>query len=385
MSDLHHRERSERRPLKIFISAGEASGDALGAALLAALQARIPDLEAFGMGGPRMAALGFRCDRDAREVGVVGLLEVVRHLPRLFRLKDELAVSAIRARADVAILIDVPDFNIRLAERLKSAGMRVVFYVGPSVWAWRAGRVHTYKKFIDRLLVLFPFELPVWRDAGVDVRCVGHPLLDEIPALPPAPSGPPIVALLPGSRPSEIARHLDVLLSAASSLRARGLVEKFVLPVAPTIDRAQLASRIEDFGLSGMIDLIEGSGGDPALRRRAVAGATIALVASGTATLETALLGCPQVIFYKVNDLSYTVMRRLTSIAHLGLPNIIAGREIAPELLQDQFTVENLVSAAARLLADRSLREAQRAEYAALRAALGDYGAAERAADAVLC
>lgn len=369
--------------MKLFISAGEASGDALGAALLEALSKRDPNLETFGMGGARMVALGFRALRDAREVGVVGFLEVIRHLPRLFRLKDALARAAIEAKPELAILIDVPDFNIRLARELKRAGIPVVFYVGPSVWAWRASRVHSFKRWIDRLLVLFPFELPPWRAAGVDVVCVGHPLLDEIPeAAPETPST--TIALLPGSRRSEIERHLHTLLAAAKELLARGRASRFVMPVAPTIDRAMLAKEIADADLVEKVDLIEGSGGDPEPRRRAVASSALALVASGTATLETALLGRPQVIFYRVNALSFLLGKLFTKLRHLGLPNIIAGREIAPELLQDRFTAAALVECAERLLSDRTARDSARQAYAELREKLGDRGAAERAADAVL-
>lgn len=371
--------------MRVFISAGEASGDALGAALLEALQKRVPNIEAFGMGGPRMKALGFTAHRDAREVGVVGLVEVLRHLPRLFRLKDELADLAIASQPDVAVLIDVPDFNIRVAKRLKKAGIPVVFYVAPSAWAWRPSRVHSYKKHIDRLLVLFPFELPVWERAGVDVICVGHPLIDEIPALAVEPDlSTRTVALLPGSRRGEVDRHLGTLLLAAKELLARGLAERFVIPVAPTLDRADLESRIDEAELKGKVDLVEGTGGDPEPRRKAVAASSMALVASGTATLETALIGRPQVIFYKVSALSWFIMRKLTKITHLGLPNIIAGREVARELLQKDFTVAALVEAAARVLSDRTVREESRRDYGAIREKLGDYGAAERAADAVL-
>jgi lipid-A-disaccharide synthase len=371
--------------MRIFISAGEASGDALGAALLAALKDRVPELTAFGMGGPRMKALGFEAHHDAREVGVVGLVEVLRHLPRLFRLKDELADLAIVQKPDVAVLIDVPDFNIRVAKRLKKAGIPVVFYVAPSAWAWRSSRVHSYKKHIDRLLVLFPFELPVWERAGVDVLCVGHPLIDEIPMATVEPDlSIRTIALLPGSRRGEVHRHLGTMLAAAKILLSRGLVERFVLPVAPTLDRTELSSQIDAAELTGKVDLVEGTAGDPEPRRKAVAGSSVALVASGTATLETALIGVPQVIFYRVSALSWFIMRKLTKITHLGLPNIIAGREIAPELLQKDFTVAALVETATKVLSSRPVAQASRLAYAEVRAKLGDTGAAKRAADAVL-
>lgn len=365
--------------MKIFISAGEASGDALGARLLEALLARHPDIDAFGMGGAQMRELGFRGIRDSNEFGVVGLVEVIRHLPRLFRLKDELADAAIEEQPDVAVLIDVPDFNIRLAQRLKSAGIKVVFYVGPSVWAWRAGRAKRYARWIDKLLVLFPFELPIWRSHGVDVECVGHPLLDEIPAAAPMPSpSTRTIALLPGSRRSEIRRHLDTILAAAAKLKAESVADRFVLPVAPSVDVTALAETIERSEAKGAVELVTGGA---SARREAIRSADLALVASGTATLETALVGRPQVIFYRLNWLTWILGKPFAKVAWFGLVNLIVNREVAPELLQGRFTVAGLVAAARRVL--ESPEEALRGN-AEVRAALGDGDAASRAADAVL-
>lgn len=362
--------------MKIFVSAGEASGDALGAALMRALAAHRDDLRFFGMGGPQMEAEGFEKIRDASEVAVVGLVEVIRHLPRLFRLKAELAARAIEAKPKVAILIDVPDFNVRLARALRRAEIPVVFYVGPSVWAWRRGRVKTFAKVIDRLLVLFPFETPIWRNAGVDARCVGHPLIDQVA---PAEDGASrTVALLPGSRRSEIDRLLDVMLAAAARLEAEGLADDFVLPAAPTLDPSLLRDRVEKSGVR--VRIVQGDAGD---RRAAVAASRLALVASGTATLETALLGRPQVIVYRFSRLTYWIGRLMTKLRHIGLPNIIAGREVAPELLQDDLTVDNLVEKA-RALLDGPDRAAALSATREIRQRLGDQGAAERAAAAVL-
>ncbi|MCK6550051.1 lipid-A-disaccharide synthase, partial [Myxococcota bacterium] len=261
--------------MKVFISAGEASGDALGAALLEALARRGVDVEAFGMGGPRMQALGFRVVRDASELNVVGLVEVLRHLPRLFALRDDLARRAIDARPDLAILIDVPDFNLRVAKALKRAGIPVIFYVGPSVWAWRPWRARTFARHIDRLLVLFPFELPVWQRAGVDVVCVGHPLVDELPAatnpraLVPADPAARTVALLPGSRWSELDRHLGVMLDAATQLRDRRVATRFVLPVAPTLALDAVDARIRALAPGLTVELVPAPAGDPRPRREA--------------------------------------------------------------------------------------------------------------------
>lgn len=359
--------------MKIFFSAGEASGDALGASLIEALQKRV-SFEAYGMGGPRMAALGFRALRDAGELNVVGLVEVLRHLPRLYRLLWDLAERGVRERPDVAVLIDVPDFNVKLARYFRRAGIPVVFYVGPSVWAWRSSRVARFRRVVQRMLVLFPFETSIWRDAGVDTLCVGHPLADEIPAMrAPSQVEPRSVTLMPGSRRSEITRLLPVMAAASAELARRGLVEKFYLPIAPTISRALLEPYLQ--GLN--VTLVEGV----EARRAALARSAAAIVASGTATLETALVGTPQVIVYRASPLTWWIGKRLVRVKHLGLPNLIAGSEIVPELLQDNLQSAALADRVAALLHDAS---AQNAALAELRGVLGPNRAADLAADAIL-
>lgn len=367
--------------MRVFISAGEASGDALGAALVRELKARDPSLVAYGMGGSRMAAEGFEVVKSSDELNVMGLVEVLRHLPRLFKLLDQLTLAALAGQPDVAVLIDVPDFNIRLARRLTKRGVPVAGYVGPSVWAWRAGRVKRFKRWMTRMLVLFPFELDVWRSAGMDVECVGHPLLDEVAATSIESANPRVVALLPGSRDGEIRRHLDVMLETAKRLADDGLVDRFVLPVAPTLDMNVMKAHVERHGLSDRVALIEADG---RRRRAAIAESLVALVASGTATLETALVGRPQVIFYRVNWLSFAIGRLLMTVKHFGLPNIIAGRQIAPELLQGEMSVDRLYAETKRLLEDDAARADAMRGIDEVRARLGAAGAAERAADAVL-
>ena len=371
--------------MKVFLSAGEASGDALGAHLIEALAAQVSELDCCGMGGPRMTAAGLRKLRDAGEVGVVGLIEVIRHLPRLFSLVGTLADLAAEERPDVAVLIDVPDFNIRLARRLRALGIPVVFYVGPSVWAWRPGRARRYARYIDKLLVLFPFEVPIWRAAGVDVVCAGHPLLDEIPApRSTEATARGTVALLPGSRRSEIRRHLAVLLEAAARLLERGLARRFVLPVAPSLDEAEIARQIERSPARGAVELIPSPEGAASARRDAIASSDLALVASGTATLETALVGRPQIVVYRVSWWSWLLMRPFVRVPFLGLVNLIAGREVAPELLQGNFTVPRLVAAAGRLLDDPDRVDAAIRTGEELRQTLGGSGVAARAARAVI-
>ena len=378
------RRDASTKALRIFVSAGEASGDALGASLMRALKARRDGLSFYGMGGREMVAEGLTKHRDASEVAVVGLVEVIRHLPRLFRLKAELASIAIEGKPDVAVLIDVPDFNVRLAGVLRRAGIPVVFYVGPSVWAWRRGRVNAFKRVIDRLLVLFPFETPVWTEAGVDAICVGHPLVDQVRPIDHSDQGASkskTIALLPGSRKSELDRLLAVMLDAAQRLAEEGAADSFVLPVAPTLDASQLADRIVSHPIGPRVQLITG---DAEARRAAIADVRLAIVASGTASLETALMGLPQIIVYRVNALTFWLAKMMTKLRHLGLPNIIAGREVAPELLQGRLTAENLAAQAKVLLADGAERQRALEGAREIRAKLGDQGAAERAAEAVL-
>lgn len=331
------------------------------------------------MGGPAMKAAGFRALHGIEELGVVGLLEVLRHLPRLFGLVRDLAEQAIALRPDVAVLIDVPDFNLRLARRLAAAGIPVIFYVGPSVWAWRSGRVAAFRRVATKMLVLFPFEVEVWRQAGVDVSCVGHPLLDEIPTKAVA-RRPRTVALLPGSRRSEVKRHLSILLEAAQRLRDRGKADRFVIPVAPSLDAGELQRLVDQSSVASAVELVS-SGVDPEPRRTAVQEASVALVASGTATLETALLGTPQVILYRVNALSYWLGRLLTKIRFLGLPNLISGRGIVPELLQSDLSPERLSAAAEDVLSNPVPQASALLE---LRERLGPGGASAKAADLVM-
>ncbi|MBI4820478.1 MAG: lipid-A-disaccharide synthase [Deltaproteobacteria bacterium] len=373
--------------MRLFLSAGEASGDALGAQLLANLRLKNQDIQALGMGGELLRGQGLEVLKDSQEVAVFGLVEVVKHLPRLFRLVDELARRAIEARPDVAVLIDVPDFHIRLAKRLKAAGIPVVTYVGPSVWAWRPGRARRYAPHIDRLLVLFPFELPIWREANVDVVHVGHPLADEISAPRPwSEADARVVSLLPGSRRSEVSRVFAPMLSAAERLVAEGIADRFVVPVAPGLDEALVARPVAASPIRDRIELVDGR--EPASRRAAIARSALALLASGTISLEVALLGRPQIVTYRVNELTWRIARPMIQLEHVGLVNLIAGRGVAPELLQKDLTVDNLVREAKRLLAPGA-RSSVDAELAEVRARLlgvegGASGASARAADAVL-
>ncbi len=363
-----------------MISAAEASADRLGAALLGALRERT-SVVAMGMGGPHLAAAGFDAWRDSAELSVVGLVEVVAHLPRLLRMARDLVRRGRDASPDVAILIDAPDFHLRLARGLRQAGIRVVLFVPPAVWASRPQRVARFAAAVDLVMVLFPFEVAAW--AGVPVIWVGHPLRDEIPApirprrveVESAYARRPVpIALLPGSRPGELTRHLPVLRRAAELWRADEPGQTFTVALANPAFR----TRIEG-ALSGLpLTIFEG----PEAVRDAVGSARGAWVASGTATLETALLGCPQVVLYRLHPLTYAVARRLIITSHWALPNVLMKQRCVPECIQHEARAERLVEALRAQLVlgpQPALTLAER-----LREALGPGGAANRAADAVI-
>lgn len=374
-------------PKTIFISAGEASGEAYGAELLLALRGMSRDLQAFGMGGPKMRAAGCELTVDATEVSVVGLFEVVRHLPRIRDRFHRLLAEIDRRKPDAAVLIDFPDFNLRLARELHRRGVPVIYYVSPQLWAWRTGRIRQIKKHVTKMLVIFPFEERFYRDHGVDVEYVGHPLAD-IPAtmidrtafaaehnLDPARTW---IALLPGSRIQEIERHLGPMLESA-----RGLGDgfEFLLPAARTIPRAWLAAQITS-NTAGK-DLRHKIVDDA---QAALFLARVAIVASGTATVEAALIGTPFVTVYRVSPLTWAFGRPLVKVTDFAMPNLIAGRRIVPELIQSAFTTVNVVRELQKIIPDGPVRDEMLAGLAGVRAALhpaGAKAASQRAAEAV--
>lgn len=372
-------------PTFLFV-AGEASGDLIGARLIETLKRRVPGARFVGMGGPRMCAAGLEPLFDANEVNVMGFVEVLPKVRRILEVLGGIANWAVENRPAAAVLIDIPDFNLRLAQRLQERGIPVAYYVAPMAWAWREGRVRTLRQRVDRLLCIYPFEEPWFRQRAVPARFVGSPLLED-PALAVKPdraaarnrlglaAGDEVVALLPGSRHGEIQRVLPTLLDAADRLAAVRPATKFVLPVAPSLER----SFIEGF--------LAGHAVRPQLcddARAAVAAADAAAVCSGTATLETALAGTPMVVVYRATKSSWAVAQLLVDLDHASIVNILAGREVVPELLQDDFTPEAVVERLQSLLDDRGVRANIVADYEALRASLGGPGASEVAADEVL-
>jgi lipid-A-disaccharide synthase len=373
------------RPLRIVISAGEASGDRLGAGLAKALRALRPDVVLSGMGGEEMAQAGVRIVQPASEVAVVGVVEVIRHLPAIRRAMARLERTIRDERPDLVVPIDFPDFNLRLAARARGAGVPVVYYVSPQVWAWRRGRVRTIRELVRRMLVLFPFETSFYEAAGVPATFVGHPAAaararvaraDLLPRIGLDPDSP-VVALLPGSRVSEAGRLFPVLLEAARRLGTTHPAAQFVVPKAQTIPDGYLESLASRAPLPSL-SIREGA--YPGLLDVADAGA----VASGTATLDAALAGMPFVAVYRMQPLSFLVARALVEVDHIALPNLVAGARIVPELVQDACTPEAIAGVLRELLDDPERAAAMRRGLAGIRERLAGEGAFRRAAEAVL-
>jgi lipid-A-disaccharide synthase len=370
---------SSPAPPRVLMVAGEASGDLHGADLLRALRERIPDVVVSGIGGEGLRAAGMHTVADSSEVATVGLVEGVGRLRALVRAYRTLTRQLRETPPELCILIDFPEFNLRLARAAKRARVPVLYYISPQVWAWRRGRVRTIARRVDRLAVVFPFEPALYAERGLTVEFVGHPLLDRVRAtrdraavfaahdLDPSR---PLVLLLPGSRGSEIDRLLPVMLAAARRL---GDARQFALALAPTVPRAAVERVMETAGVA--VPIVAGETYD------LMAAADVALVTSGTATLECALLECPMVIVYRVSPVTYALGRLLVrGVRHIGMPNIVAGRPIVPELLQGEVTAERIASAAADILDTPGRRDAVAAELRSVRARLGRGGAASRAA-----
>ncbi|MBX7097862.1 MAG: lipid-A-disaccharide synthase [Myxococcaceae bacterium] len=365
--------------MDVMVVAGEASGDAHAADLVAALRRARPGLRFFGMGGEKMAAADVELIHSSSELSVMGIVEVLPKLPRLFAVKRNLVRAAAARKPSVAILVDVPDFNLRLAKDLKRLGVQVAYYVSPMVWAWRPGRVEVIRRRVDRMLCILPFEERFYRDRGLEARYVGNPTVEQLPARAPAPElrrrlgleERRTLALLPGSRRSELSRILPTLLEVAAGA---GDVQ-LVMPVAPGLPRAELEQAVAAKGVRCTFF----SGRAPEV----VGASDAAVVASGTATLETALMGCPMVCVYRVSPLTFAIGRRLVKVPHVCLVNLLAGRGVVPELLQDDFTAPKVLEALAPLWAGEA-RERMLRGFDEVRAVLGPAGAAQRAAQAVL-
>jgi lipid-A-disaccharide synthase len=364
---------------KILISAGEASGDLYASLVAEEMRRAWPDAEFFGCTGPNLRAAGVRTVVDAASLAVVGLLEVISHIPRIHREYRKLLAAARETRPDVAILTDSPDFHLRVARQLHAWGVPVVYLVAPQAWAWRKGRLAVMRRTLRHTLCIFPFEEEFFRGEGVTATYIGHPLAGLVrPALGRdeffrkhglAP-GRPLITVLPGSRRGEAARHLPALLGAAKRLH-RELAVHLILPASVTTGAVFFRERTA----GSPVQVIEGESWD------ALAHADVALAASGTVTIEAALLGTPMVTFYKVTPLSWLAGKFLVRVPFYSMVNLIAGRAVVPELMQSRMTAENLAAGALRLLTDQTARAKMQAGLAEVRDKLsGSAGAPRRAA-----
>ena len=368
--------------MKILVSAGETSSDRYAAELVSELRRRLPDAEFFGSAGPRMREAGVEAIIRSESLAVVGLLEVVRHIPRIYGEFHTLIREVKRRQPDFAILTDSPDFHIRVAAKLKPMGVPVVWYVAPQFWAWRPWRVHRFRRLVSFLLCIFPFEQKFFREHGVDTAYVGHPLADapvsattreEFCALYGLDAALPIVALLPGSRRGESARHIPHVLGAVEQIAAEQPAN-FVLAASNATGAEFFRERIS----AQNVRIVENE------TQNLLRFAGVALVASGTATVEAALQGAPMVVFYRVSWPTWVLGKPLVRTPYYSMVNLLANREIVPELIQSDCTGDRLAAAALRLLNQPTEQSRMKADLSELRASLaGDAPAATKAAEEI--
>ena len=371
--------------VRILISAGEASGEMYGAQLIDALRRRDPSLEFFGVGGDRMRAAGCDTVVDSKDLAVVGITEILSHLPRIYSRFHKLIAEADRRKPDLAVVIDSPAFNWRVARQMHHRGIPVVYYVCPQFWAWRQGRVRLLRRYISKGLVIFPFEEKFYRERGVDATFVGHPLADlphpkvernDYAAQQKLDADKQWITLMPGSRRKEVRMNLPTMLEAADQL---GSEYEFLLPVAPTLDRDFIQQLVERHRIALV------SEGLPALWH-----SRAGIVASGTATVEAAMMMTPFVMVYRVSSLTYAFGRRRIKVPYFAMANLIADTEVVPELVQDDFTPENVVARLQEILPDGPTRDKMLEGLARVKSSLrspesGDVrDPVTRAADAIL-
>ncbi|MCB4358485.1 lipid-A-disaccharide synthase [Quatrionicoccus australiensis] len=343
--------------VRIAMVAGEASGDLLASHLIAALKARLPDAVFYGIGGPRMQGQGFDAWWPLEKLAVMGYVDALKNYREIAGIRRQLKKRLLDIRPDIFIGVDAPDFNLGLETDLKAAGIKTIHYVSPSIWAWRGGRIKKIGRAVNRVLALFPMEPPLYEKAHIPVTYVGHPLADIIPLETSKtavreklamPKDAPIFALLPGSRQGELAMMAETFVQTAKLIHERLPGALFVVPLTTRETRLQfeMAMYTQQAG-EVPFRLLFGHAQD------ALGAADVSLVASGTATLEAALIKRPMVITYKIAKLSYWIMKRMAYQAFVGLPNVLAGREVVPEILQDQATPENLAEALIKLYEDK--------------------------------
>jgi lipid-A-disaccharide synthase len=385
--------------LRILISAGEASGEMYGAQLIEALRRREPSLTFFGAGGERMRAAGCEIVVDAKDLAVVGITEIVNQLPKIYGLFRKLIRTADEKHPELAVVIDAPSFNWRVARQMHKRQIPVVYYVCPQFWAWRQGRVRLLRKYVNKALVIFPFEEKFYRDRGVDATFVGHPLADlPTPAITreayaaehALDAAKPWITLMPGSRRKEVRMNLPTILEAADRLQKDrlekdrlGNVYEFLLPVAPTLETRFLEELMETRqGETQQTQQAASLRGRPASRRvhlvpealPALFHSRAGIIASGTATVEAALMGTPFVMVYRVSPLTYALGKPRVKVAHYAMVNLIAGEEIVPELVQHKFTAQNIVTEMNKIIPDGEPRTRMIQSLAGVKAKLKKQG-----------
>lgn len=362
--------------MKIAIVAGEASGDLHASEVLSELKKLDPELQSFGIGGDLLARRGMKLLHHAREMGIVGLFNVIRHLRMFRRIFDELIETIARERPDVVVLVDYPDFNLRVAKRCKELGIKVVYYISPQLWAWRRGRIKDIARSVDHMIVIFPFEEELYRKNNVPVTYVGHPLIEQVLGVRRATprEGITRIVLLPGSRRMEVASLLPAMLEAVEILSRDRKVDAFIIQ-APTIEYDELQ------------EILDRSGADvpilPHDRGEGIAAADLALSSSGTATLECAVLGTPVVVMYRLSRATYWLAKKLVKLPYFSLVNIVAGKQVVPELLQHEVTGPRIAGEARALLEPATYNAVQQ-ELGQVRTKLGKYGASRRAAKVIM-
>jgi lipid-A-disaccharide synthase len=344
--------------VRILISAGEASGEMYGAQLIEALRRRDPSLEFFGVGGDRMRAAGCDTVVDAKDLAVVGITEILSHLPKIWGLFHKLIAEADRRRPNLAVAIDSPAFNWRVARQMRKRGIPVVYYVCPQFWAWRQGRVKLLRKYVDKALVIFPFEEKFYCDRGVNATFVGHPLAnlprpqisrDDYAQQHKLNPAKPWITVMPGSRPKEVRMNLPGILESVAKL---GSGYEFLLPVAPTLDRASIQQQLQGLNIPLVPETL------PAL-----AHSRAGIVASGTATVEAALMELPFVMVYRVSPLTYFLGKSRVKVPYFAMVNLIAGKEVVPELVQHDFTADKVVAHVTQLVAESPVRDIMLDEF----------------------
>ena len=368
----------------IMVAAGEASGDMHAASLVQALRRRDPTLRFYGMGGDRLREAGVRLIADAAEMGVVGLTEVCRKLPYIIKVMKQLTASWDVEKPAAVILVDYPDFNLILARRAHKRGIKVFYYISPQVWAWRRGRIESIRRFVDKMAVILPFEESIYRSVGVNADFVGHPLLDMMicPSSQRAarerigiPLNGRVVSLLPGSRPGEVTRLLPLCLEAARLMQEQGQTQ-FIMPLASTLSQDFVAEIIARYHVpvtvfsQAMYDVLAAS--------------DLAIVASGTATLEAALLETPMIVIYRVSRFSYFLGKMFIRVQNISLVNIIAGKTIVTELIQGAANPERIAALATKLLENPEEMARMKLALSGIKSQLGTPGAAERGASLVV-